>query len=172
MFAALGIVARVPAHPLAGPLDAEGGGGPARPRHRLVGGGTDRGARVRPLLDHRPALLLFVAIGLVAVLFDATSPGLTGMRLSGFLVMFGLALLVAWSGGVAVIAMSAPGAGAATPPCCAPPGPGKEHIRPCPRGVIYALTAVLTLVTTRLAVIVASRARRWQSIGQALRAWD
>lgn len=52
-------------------------------------------------------LPFFVAIGLVAVLFDATSPGLTGMRLSGFLVMFGLALLVAWSGGVAVIAMSA-----------------------------------------------------------------
>ena len=113
-----------------------------------------------------------MAIGLVAVLFDATSPGLTGMRLAGFLVMFGLALLVAWSGGVAVIAMSAPGAGAATPPCCAPPGPGKEHIRPCPRGVIYVLTAVLTLVTTCLAVIVASRARRWQSIGQALRGWD
>ena len=38
--------------------------------------------------------------------------------------------------------------------------------------MIYALTAVLTLITTRLAVIVASRARRWQSIGQALRAWD
>ena len=34
------------------------------------------------------------------------------------------------------------------------------------------VVAGLTLVTTCLAVVVASRARRGQSIGQALRAWD
>ena len=48
-----------------------------------------------------------MAIGLVAVLFSARSLGFTGMKMSGFLSMFGLALVVAWSGGVAVIAMSA-----------------------------------------------------------------
>ena len=52
-------------------------------------------------------LPFLVAIGLVAVLFSARSLGFTGMKMSGFLSMFGLALVVAWSGGVAVIAMSA-----------------------------------------------------------------
>lgn len=194
MFAALGIVARVPAHPLAGPLDAEGGGGPARPRHRLVGGGTDRGARVRPLLDHRPALLLFVAIGLVAVLFDATSPGLTGMRLSGFLVMFGLALLVAWSGGVAVIAMSAgrwrrdaallraarPGKGAYSPRSSrgdlrAHRGPDPDHHAPRRHRRLPLLTRIrsracrrgVTMSLGRGSAASAARRRsaRWRALG-------
>ncbi len=157
-------------------------------------------------------LPFLVAIGLVVVLFGARSLGLTGMRLSGFLVMFGLALLVAWSGGVAVIAMSAGhrrrdaallrAAGARE---------GAVLAAQVLEGVIHALTAVLlgalilvaagpimsegsglgtavilahapwsefgavavlTLVTTCLAVVVSSRARRGQSIGQALRAWD
>ncbi|WKR23127.1 FtsX-like permease family protein [Actinomyces israelii] len=157
-------------------------------------------------------LPFLVAIGLVVVLFGARSLGLTGMRLSGFLVMFGLALLVAWSGGVAVIAMSAGhrrrdaallrAAGARE---------GAVLAAQVLEGVIHALTAVLlgalilvavgpimsegsglgtavilahapwselgavavlTLVTTCLAVVVSSRARRGQGIGQALRAWD
>lgn len=157
-------------------------------------------------------LPFLVAIGLVVVLFGARSLGLTGMRLSGFLVMFGLALLVAWSGGVAVIAMSAGhrrrdaallrAAGAQE---------GAVLAAQVLEGVIHALTAVLlgalilvavgpimsegsglgtavilahapwselgavavlTLVTTCLAVVVSSRARRGQGIGQALRAWD
>ena len=58
-------------------------------------------------------LPFLVAIGLVVVLFGARSLGLTGMRLSGFLVMFGLALLVAWSGGVAA---PGPGRGPCSPP--------------------------------------------------------
>lgn len=157
-------------------------------------------------------LPFLVAIGLVVVLFGARSLGLTGMRLSGFLVMFGLALLVAWSGGVAVIAMSAGhrrrdaallrAAGARE---------GAVLAAQVLEGVIHALTAVLlgalilvavgpimsegsglgtavilahapwselgavavlTLVTACLAVVVSSRARRGQGIGQALRAWD
>ena len=50
-----------------------------------------------------------VAIGLVAVFFGAKAAGFTNMRLSGFLSMFGLAFLIAWVGGVAVIAMGAGG---------------------------------------------------------------
>ncbi|MDO4901206.1 FtsX-like permease family protein [Actinomyces sp.] len=52
-------------------------------------------------------LPFLVAIGLVVVMFGAVRAGLGSMRLSGFLSMFGLALVTAWSGGVAVIAMSA-----------------------------------------------------------------
>jgi len=52
-------------------------------------------------------LPFLVAIGLVAVMFGASRAGLGSMRLSGFLSMFGLALVTAWTGGVAVIAMSA-----------------------------------------------------------------
>ena len=52
-------------------------------------------------------LPFLVAIGLVAVMFGAVRAGLGSMRLSGFLSMFGLALVTAWTGGVAVIAMSA-----------------------------------------------------------------
>ncbi|RAX22014.1 MULTISPECIES: FtsX-like permease family protein [unclassified Actinomyces] len=54
-------------------------------------------------------LPFLVAIGLVAVMFGATHAGFGNMRLSGFLAMFSLALVTAWSGGVAVIAMSASG---------------------------------------------------------------
>ena len=67
-------------------------------------------ARTAALESHRSSatvLPFLVAIGLVAVLFSARSLGFTGMKMSGFLSMFGLALVVAWSGGVAVIAMSA-----------------------------------------------------------------
>ena len=52
-------------------------------------------------------LPFFVAIGLVAVLFSGRSLGLASVSTKGFLSMFGLAFVVAWSGGVAVIAMSA-----------------------------------------------------------------
>lgn len=157
-------------------------------------------------------LPFLVAIGLVVVLFGARSLGLTGMRLSGFLVMFGLALLVAWSGGVAVIAMSAgPRRRDAALLRAAGAREGAVLAAQVLEGVIHALTAVLlgalilvavgpimsegsglgtavilahapwselgavavlTLVTTCLAVVVSSRARRGQGIGQALRAWD
>ena len=52
-------------------------------------------------------LPFLVAIGLVAVLFSGRSLGLASVSTRGFLSMFGLAFVVAWSGGVAVIAMSA-----------------------------------------------------------------
>ena len=52
-------------------------------------------------------LPFLVAIGLVAVLFSGRSLGLASVSTEGFLSMFGLAFVVAWSGGVAVIAMSA-----------------------------------------------------------------
>ncbi|WP_103064139.1 ABC transporter permease [Actinomyces qiguomingii] len=52
-------------------------------------------------------LPFLVAIGLVAVMFGAVHAGIGSMRLSGFLSVCGLALVTAWSGGVAVIAMSA-----------------------------------------------------------------
>ena len=157
-------------------------------------------------------LPFLVAIGLVVVLFGARSLGLTGMRLSGFLVMFGLALLVAWSGGVAVIAMSA-GRRRRDAALLRAAGAQEGAVLAAQvlEGVIHALTAVLlgalilvavgpimsegsglgtavilahapwselgavavlTLVTTCLAVVVSSRARRGQGIGQALRAWD
>ena len=48
-------------------------------------------------------LPFFVAIGLVAVLFSGRSLGLASVSTKGFLSMFGLAFVVAWSGGVAVI---------------------------------------------------------------------
>ena len=52
-------------------------------------------------------LPFLVAIGLVTVLFSGRSLGLVTVSGRGFLAMFGFALVVAWSGGVAVIAMSA-----------------------------------------------------------------
>ena len=67
-------------------------------------------ARTAALESHRSSatvLPFLVAIGLVAVLFSGRSLGLASVSTRGFLSMFGLALVVAWSGGVAVIAMSA-----------------------------------------------------------------
>ena len=47
-----------------------------------------------------------VAIGLVVIVFGVSS-GMPGTSVNGFFSLFGLPLLVAWTGGVAVIAMSA-----------------------------------------------------------------
>ncbi len=48
-----------------------------------------------------------LAMGLVGVLYSGRSFGMSGVTAQGFLSMFGPALLVAWTGGVAIIAMSA-----------------------------------------------------------------
>lgn len=52
-------------------------------------------------------LPFLVAIGMVAVMFGVQSAGIGNMQVSGFVTLFGLAFLTAWTGGVAVIAMSA-----------------------------------------------------------------
>ena len=157
-------------------------------------------------------LPFLVAIGLVAVLFSARSLGFTGMKMSGFLSMFGLALVVAWSGGVAVIAMSA-GRRRRDAALLRALGAREGGVTATQvlEGVLHALTAAvlgllafaaassimggaaglgivetlargpwvelgavtgLTLVTTCLAVVVSSRARSGQSVGQVLRAQD
>ncbi|RTE47786.1 ABC transporter permease [Actinobaculum sp. 352] len=48
-----------------------------------------------------------LAMGLVGVLYSGRNFGMSGVTAQGFLAMFGPALLVAWTGGVAIIAMSA-----------------------------------------------------------------
>ncbi len=52
-------------------------------------------------------LPFLIALGLVVIMFGSARMGVGSVRLSGFLSVFGLALATAWSGGVAVIAMSA-----------------------------------------------------------------
>ncbi|MDU0347570.1 FtsX-like permease family protein [Actinomyces sp. MRS3W] len=68
---------------------------------------STRTASLQSRRSSATVLPFLVAIGLVAVMFGATHAGFSNMRLSGFLAMFGLAMVTAWSGGVAVIAMSA-----------------------------------------------------------------
>ena len=157
-------------------------------------------------------LPFLVAIGLVAVLFSGRSLGLASVSTRGFLSMFGLAFVVAWSGGVAVIAMSAGkrrrdaallrAAGAREGGVLAAQVlEGALHALAATLLGLLALTTVspllggaaglripdalirapwaeigvvtgLTLVTTCLAVVVSSRARSGQGIGQVLRAQD
>ena len=157
-------------------------------------------------------LPFLVAIGLVAVLFSGRSLGLASVSTKGFLSMFGLAFVVAWSGGVAVIAMSAGkrrrdaallrAAGAREGGVLAAQVlEGALHALAATLLGLLALTTVspllggaaglripdalirapwaeigvvtgLTLVTTCLAVVVSSRARSGQGIGQVLRAQD
>ena len=157
-------------------------------------------------------LPFLVAIGLVAVLFSGRSLGLASVSTKGFLSMFGLAFVVAWSGGVAVIAMSA-GRRRRDAALLRAAGAREGGVLAAQvlEGVLHALTAAvlgllaltvagpllggaagltvsdvlvraprvelgvvtgLTLVTTCLAVVVSSRARSGQSVGQTLRARD
>ena len=157
-------------------------------------------------------LPFFVAIGLVAVLFSGRSLGLASVSTEGFLSMFGLAFVVAWSGGVAVIAMSA-GRRRRDAALLRAAGAREGGVLAAQvlEGALHALTAAvlgllaltvagpllggaagltvsdvfvraprvelgvvtgLTLVTTCLAVVVSSRARSGQSVGQTLRARD
>ena len=157
-------------------------------------------------------LPFLVAIGLVAVLFSGRSLGLASVSTKGFLSMFGLAFVVAWSGGVAVIAMSA-GRRRRDAALLRAAGAREGGVLAAQvlEGALHALTAAvlgllaltvagpllggaagltvsdvlvraprvelgvvtgLTLVTTCLAVVVSSRARSGQSVGQTLRARD
>ena len=157
-------------------------------------------------------LPFLVAIGLVAVLFSGRSLGLASVSTRGFLSMFGLAFVVAWSGGVAVIAMSA-GRRRRDAALLRAAGAREGGVLAAQvlEGALHALTAAvlgllaltvagpllggaagltvsdvlvraprvelgvvtgLTLVTTCLAVVVSSRARSGQSVGQTLRARD
>lgn len=110
-----------------------------------------------------------LATGLVGMFFGFRAMGASGVTARGMMVMFGLALMVAWTGGVAVIAM---GAGRRRRDGALLIAAGGTHragsAAQALEGVIHAVTAVLLGLLSTVASLVVGAVCLKMGVGRIL----